>query len=389
MSSDGPMKGAFVMQRLLVSMGAVMVVFSLAVPVTASAQTPVASPVAGGWQVSDVREISVDGEPIALSPDGKWLAGIAEADTDEGATQVCAWDVETLTPTCALVPEPVEPFLGGAALSWAPDSSAFAFVSGSLRRLIPGNVYVLDVASGELGSLTASVGADHGQIFIGADWTDDSAQVVFGVLRGLDADSPPDDVFRVDRNGGEPARVPLPEWSEPYDILFPPVVADGAITFAVMSDSDIGGIWRVGLDGTNPRHLVTGGDVVRPFVASMSPDGRYINVVSLPGFQMARAEGTFFLLDTETTALRSLMSADGLNLVAFGPDGATGLMAREIDGENRLVTLDLATAEVTPVANSHAVDTWLKYIPVWADNDTVFLPGGEGGGTLVTLEPTS
>ncbi len=372
--------------RRFISLTALLLM--LALPPLVAAQTPVASPVAGGWQVTDAREISVDGEPIALSPDGQWLAGIAEADTAEDATQVCAWDVETLTPTCAPVSEPVESFLGGSTLSWAPDSSAFAFVSGSLRRLIPGDVYVFDIASGELGSLTSSGNVDHGQIFIGADWTDDSAQVVFGVLRGLDADSPPDDVFRVDRDGGEPVPVPLPAWSEPYDILFPPVVANGAVTFAVMSDSDIAGVWRVGLDGTDPQQLVSGGEVDRPFVASMSPDGRYVNVVSLSGFQTARTEGTFFLLDTETTALRPLVSEDDLNLVAFGPDGFPGLMTRAVDGENRLVTLDLATGAVTPVANSPEAGPWLMHIPVWADNDTVFLPDGDGG-TLVTLAPMS
>lgn len=360
---------------------------------SASAQTPAASPVAslagGGWQVTDVRQIAVDGEPLVLSPDGQWLAGTAEADTDEEATQVCAWAVETLTPTCALVPGPVEPFLGSSTLSWAPDSSAFAFVSGSLRRLIPGDVQVFDIASGELSSLTAIGDADQGQIFIGTDWTSDSSQVVFGVLRGLGADSPPDDVFLVDRDGGEPVPVPLPEWSEPYDILFPPVVANGAVTFAVMSDSDIAGVWRVGLDGTDPRQLVTGSEVDRPFVAAMTPDGRYVNVVSLSGFQTARTEETFFLLDAESGVLTPLETEGDLNLVSFGPDGATGLMTREVDGENRLVRLDLASGDVTPVANSPAVGAWLKTIPIWADNDTVFLPGGDGGGTLVTMEPVA
>lgn len=350
-------------------------------PALAAAQplgaSPAASPVAGGWHVTDTRDIAVEGKPLVLSPDGKWLAGMA----DDG-NSVCAWDVATLTPTCADVPEPVEPYLGYGAMRWSPDSSAFAFVSGSVRRLIPGNVQVFDLASGELMSLTTLGNADHSQIFIGADWTDDGSQVVFGVINGFDADSPPDDVFRVDRNGGEPVSVPLPEWSEPYDILFPPIVANGAVTFAVMSDSDIAGVWRVGLDGTNPRQLVTADQVSRPFVASMSPSGRYVNVVSIVGLRLARMEGTFFLLDAETGELLPLVSEDGLNLMAFGPDGVTGLMVRD----GRLKTIDLATGVVTPVANSPEVNTWLSTIPVWVENDTVFLPG-DGGGTIVTLAP--
>ena len=63
---------------------------------TATARTPEASPVAspagGGWAVTDMRQIAVDGAPVALSPDGQWLAGT----TDDG-NAVCAGRVKSLT----------------------------------------------------------------------------------------------------------------------------------------------------------------------------------------------------------------------------------------------------------------------------------------------------
>lgn len=364
-------------------------------PATADAQTPEATPGASvgaagdNWQVTDVREITVDGEPFALSPDGQWLAGTRGEDHDE----VCAWDIETLAPSCAEVKLPVQPYTGGsAAMRWSSDSSAFAFVEGNLAWRTTGDAYVFDVATGELTNLTNTGGAEgDGPIYVGADWAGDGEQVVFGVNHGLGDSSPPDEIVRVDRSGGDPVEVPLPDWSGAYNLLFPPFVAEDAVFVAIDAETAIGGIWRVGLDGSDPRQVVmANGDppVAFPMIVSGSPDGRYLNVISVTGFRLMLEEETFFLFNASTGELLPLVSKGDLNFITFAPDGDIGLVVREVHGEDRLHMLDLSTGEVIPVANSPEVDVWLETVPGWAENNTIFLPDGEGG-TLINLAPAS
>lgn len=349
-------------------------------PLAIPEATPVVS--AAGWQVTNVREIEVDGEAFALSPDGQWLAGTA----DDG-NAVCAWDVERLAPTCAEVSAPVRPIPGSMALRWAPDSLAFAFVSGDAAVLTPGNVFVFEVETGELVNLTGADGAVGGDpMYLGADWTADGSQVVYSALHAFRDQSEPGMLYRIDRNGGEPVEIPLPGWFGQYNIPYPPLVSGDAVLVTIESEGDAGGVWRVGLDGSDPARLVAASgpnEVPDPFVVSVSPDGRHANVVSMSRMSVLEPEETYFIVDLISGELVSLVFADGLGLVTFSPWGDTGLTVRD----ERLATVDAAYGATQSVANSPETHVWLIGIPVWAENDTVFLPGD--GGTLVTLAPAT
>lgn len=357
------------------------------------AQTPDASPVSDGtaWNVTDVQEIKVDGNPIALSPDGQWLAGTRGADNDE----VCAWDVETLTPTCADVSTVVEPFIGNTLMQWSPVSSAFAFASGSLRQLEYGDVFVFDADGSELTNLTNTMAPDNGRIalYLGPTWTSDSQQVVFGISYGFGDEFPRPEIGRVDRSGGDVEKIPLlADEPEHFNILTPPLIAgDGSIFVAISSEDDIGGIWKFEPDGCNPQQLASSNEeppIEQPMIVSKSADDRYLNIVSITRVSLNRSENTFFLLNVESGDLMPLNHEDGLQWISFGPESNTGLITREADGKNLLHTIDVTTGDVTPVANSTEVNIWLQHIPDWAENNTVFLPREEGG-RLVTLEPSS
>jgi len=351
-----------------------------------AAAPPEASPVASptgperAWQVIETREIAVDGDPVELSPDGRWLAGTA----DEG-NSVCAWGVETLTPTCAELDIAVTLGLGAMAMRWSPDSSAFAFTTGDIARLIKGDVMVFEVETGDVVNLTNTGGADEGPLCIGADWTADSSQVIFAAFNGFGDDA--NALNLVARDGGPPTEIPLPASNGSLDIVSPPLVAGESVLVAIQADDDAGGVWRVGLDGADPLQLVTASSsqgVPDPLVASVSPDGRHAGIVSARGLQLLEPEGTFFTLDLASGELIPMDFGDGLGLVAFAPEGDTGLIVRD----DHLATIDPVTGATQPVVNSPEAETWLRYIPVWAANDTVFLPG-EAGGTLVTLAPVS
>lgn len=369
---------------------AVSILLGMVCPVTLLAQTPEATPVPSktAWQVTGVRNIEVAGEPIALSPDGQWLAGVGEDDQE-----VCAWDAETLEPICADVGSTVEPYMAFMNLQWAPDSSAFAFASGSMRRLEYGDVFVFDIERGGLTNLTniATSGDGRVPLYVGTDWTSDSQYVIFGLNYGFDAESPRPEIGRADRAGTAVERIPLPsDWPTDYNLRTPPFVAnDGSVFVAIHSNEDIEGIWKLTLDGSAPEQLVPANDdsgVAAPMIVSASADARYLNIVSMRGLAMAETTNTYFLLDTETGNLMPLDDEGGLQFVSFGPSGNVGMMVQDADDENILHTIDLTTGEVTPVEYSPDVGPWLTHIPVWAENDTVFLPDDDGG-TLVTLKP--
>ncbi len=375
------------MQRLKTPLLLSVLTLGLLLPGVALAQTPAASPGtmpvsdAPAWEVTDVRDIEVDGEPIALSPDGQWLAGIGP-----GENEICAWDIDTLTPTCAEADEVISTYIGGTTLQWSPDSSAIAFASGDVMRMILGNVYVFEVETGELTQVTDREEGDP--FLLGATWAGDGEQVVFTSGIGLDATPT---LGIADRAGDSIDTIDLPgSWIGGYLLITPARGAmDGSIYMAIDTDANFGGIWTIAPGESDVEQvLATNTDPVidSPMIVSTSPDGRYLNVVSMSGFARMMPENTFFLLDTQTGDLLPLDNEDNIQLISFAPDNETGLMAQEIDGMNVLHTIDLASGEVAPVADSPDVGVWLRYIPTWSENDTVFLPGGDGG-TLVTLEP--
>jgi len=113
-------------------------------PAASPAASPVGSEGGAGWRVADERRLAIDGEPVTLSPDGRWVAG-------RGPEQeFCVWEIETLDAVCdgqdlAIRPE---------SIAWAPDSSAVAFALEAAKFLIDSDIYVFEVADRELNNLT-------------------------------------------------------------------------------------------------------------------------------------------------------------------------------------------------------------------------------------------
>lgn len=366
---------------------------------TTLAQTPEANPVAtplaseSPWAITETRDIEVDGEPYVLSPDGRWLAGIRW----EGSNEVCAWNVANLTSTCVEVEHTVLPFPLISEITWAPDSTAFAFIMGSIAFLDPTNVMVFDVNTGDVVNLTQRPEVDPQaySYYVGTAWTNDSQQVVFGVNEGDVGNS--DRILHVERTGGILIDVPLPDWSAAYRIHTAPVMdAGNLVYFSVQSrdDSDgaFEGIWRIELDGSEPVLLVPAGEdapVVDPLVVSVSADGRHVHVASEPSlFGWFRPNETFFLLEVETGNLTS----DGEFLPAvLAPVGGIALVGGLLYGAPVLAIIHLMTGDIESVldiANGVSVgENWRSRQPTWAENDTVFIPTDDGG-VLLTLENT-
>jgi hypothetical protein len=199
-----------------------------------------------GWQVVDERVVDIEGAPIALSPDGQWIAGTGPND------DVCVWDVATLEPTCD------GERLGGViprSVTWAPDSTAVAFSLDAPRMLRDSDVYVFEMETGTVENLTNDdpdgTGADD--IGFGDDaatgpvpidlypsWSPDSQEIVFArTMWSLD-DDPGTTLMTMPRAGGEP---------EELLVLAPPspMIVNGPMIWQD-DDSILFGIWKADLD---------------------------------------------------------------------------------------------------------------------------------------------
>ena len=207
---------------------------------------------------------------------------------------------------------------------------------------------VFNVEAGELTSLTDADDPAEGPMYIGADWTADSAQVVFAAFHGLGHQAQPDALYRADRNGGDLVDIPLPSWSDSYSIYFPPQVAGDAVLVSIQSKGEAGGVWRVGLDGSDRSD----GGVKRTGCGFGSARGGGGAGAALRQHRFrhrpaARAGGDVPHARPRVRRADAAGVGRDLGMVTFAP-GDTGLMVRD----DRLATIDPATGAAVPVANS-------------------------------------
>lgn len=378
------------MKRLATFVGVLLLMPGMVPMVAAQTPeaTPGASPVAADseWRITTTREIDVDGEPLILSPDGQWLAGIGPEDDS-----ICVWDVETLAPTCAGEGLRIVPFPMSPSLVWAPDSSAVTFIDGTAQLVEPTEVMLFDVASGELSNLT-NVGPRGGEpIFLGTAWTADSRRIVYSTFS---------EIGWIDHISGELGQVPLGDQLSGAFIGWPIVVTpDDTVIFRLEragDDEHVAGIWRIELDGSNLRKLYVEDDIApskSPVLLRVTADGDFASILSIEALGRNYLDNVFYLAELDDGEVTHL-AIDGSRYVlgppVFSPSGSFALVHGGEDPRTLLHVLDLETGESSPVAGSRNEPyiTWMLKSPTWAKNGTVFIPSDEGG-TLLTLEHTS
>ncbi len=214
------------------------------------AATPVAETIPG-WQVAAVTPLELEGTPLTLSPDGSFIAGVS---VDGG---FCIWSVPDLHPTCAGSDLDIDP----DSLAWAPDNSAVAFSVLAYRFIIDGDIFVFELADGNIRNLTDDglvrmVVRDEEESSVPVDvmpaWTPDSAEIVFSRTVYDDREERSNELMRIPRTGGEPETL-LSLRGLPGSIFLPMrVLADGSVLYTVgfndQSDPR-NGIWRLSLQG--------------------------------------------------------------------------------------------------------------------------------------------
>lgn len=402
-----------------------MLVLIVASGGSVSAQSHRPAP-AASWTVSDVRAIAVDGEPMALSPDGRWLAGPG-LDGD-----FCVWDAVTLDPTCdGRDLPPVIP----RSIAWAPDSSAVAFSVDTPTLLIDSDVLVFEVATGTLVNLTGDEAfarvdldrenADPIPVDLFPAWSPGSDELVFArTMWGPGAMGTT--LMTIARAGGEPETLHA-IWPRMPFLVFTPMrwLEDGSILYSHLGPPDVeeraNGIWRLPAEG-RVEQVISGSvtnEIALPEIVAVSPDGTTISVVSLTAMGMSQFEvpRRYFLVDLatgDTTSVETLAGRDGTPeemaradsggfLAAparFAPDGATMVSIATIgtDADLLLIDAERTVHEVAVpggLAGEGFVTVRVSELGIdWAANDTLFIglvgggEGGEGqgGGLLLTLE---
>jgi hypothetical protein len=355
------------------------------------------------WRVAGHREVDAGSRLTALSPDGRWLAGADETN------RFCLWDIATLAPRC--VDEQLVIRL--ETIRWSPDGTAVAFTLDAVMRFHESDIYVYELAAGELVNLTDD--GFEGDIIEAEDagvpvddvpaWSPDSRQIAFArSLAGAEGRSTA--LMRIDRTGGEPVEIHRVAVPEVYLVRTPMYWLHGdTLLFTLLAFDpldDDNGVWAVGIGGSGARLVLDGAedaDVPAPAITDVSGDGAIAFVYSdaLAGeVGVPLDQVLFWVLDLGSGEIAPLLPSPETpgepppRVIAAGlsPDGAHALAWIVGPDGYRLTLVDMATRGEHPVELPPVDTEFLPVAPQWAADGTVLLQG-RTGQVLLAFEPAA
>lgn len=375
-----------------------------------SRATPAASPgsAAGALTFGEGRSFAVDGQPVAMSPDGKWLAGPGPEH------RFIIWDVETITPIVATSDAPL--MVHTETITWAPDSSAVAFSLDAARMMIDSDIIVMETDGtlhdltddGFAGQLSLERNALEVLVDIYPAWSPDSQELIFARSEWSNTNRNTT-LAAIGRDGkGVSERFAVTD--EESLVIYSPMhwLDDGSVIFSILFPSDNddqNGVWRLTPDGDTKRILVGDADaeLPAPFVNDVSPDGTLATVMSYTriGQLPTGPEPVYCLLDLDSGAILPLQTTDPTYPMivhidapgSFTPDGSSVLSLEREGDRGRIVQSDLQGNVLTASAFPDGTKgpSTLRGFSV-AANNTLFMPtvlDGENrqyGGIIVPFE---
>lgn len=395
---------------VLVVAGSGMTGFAVAAQGTpVDVASPTATP---GIEIAGIHEIELDFEPVALSPDGAWIAGV------EDRSSICLSSLADEDSRCQ--PVPLEGSVLAESIAWAPDSSAIAFSLDALPRLLNSDIFVLDVDNADLVDLTPdpetsgtredtstpAIRGSHvaqpggstpasGETTFWMDmfpaWSPDGTELVFARHSVPDGSTR---IMRMLRAGGEAsAVVNVP--ADKLSIVVGPILWPLDDVIVLSGAGSKGGIWEASLETGALRLILASdnSDLPNAVAVSISADGEWLSVYSMKNLQMFNVDGFFGLVERETGDILIFTLAEGLdrfvNVVPrFGPEGPY-VVATQTGNPQTLMIWDITTGR--PVVSfslpGDGPDIDLLLIGLtWAANGTILVPGPDESAHIVQVE---
>ncbi len=363
-------------------------------------------------EINGGREIELDFEPVVLSPDGTSIAGI------EDRSSICLFSIVDEDSRCRAVPR--NGLILPASIVWAPASSAIAFSLDALPTLRNSDIFIFDIARGDLVNLTpdpapakpdgetesptsrgshvmrpsdATPDSDGRPFWMDVfpAWSPDGSELVFARHEIPDGSAA---IMRISRTGGEAAlAVDLASIEIPFilgPILWP---EDDAIIFS--GTGSRGGLREASLKTGHVRLMLEADDPDLPdaVAVSASADGEWLSVYSLRNVQRNNVEGFFGLVERATGEILIFTFANGPDqfvkvVPRFGPEAS--LLAATFGGNPQTLHVwDITTAR--PVASFSLsgdgpdIDFLLVGLS-WAANGTILVPGPKESAQIVEVE---
>jgi Tol biopolymer transport system component len=383
--------GALVMALIAVPQGA---------PISAQEET---------WRVADSVTIEADGYAPALSPDGRWVAGLKDLDT----RQLCVWKVDTGDERCSEESARV----ADASIAWSPDSRQVAYSQNGHE--LDSDVFILDVENMALTNLTEDdvddlKAAATASQFVIYDrfpvWSADGEEILF--LRIL---NPRDDngqrtiaVGRVVVDTGQVLRGPELVTDEPLEfvaealgIVTPPLwLPDGTAVFAIRGGQDITGVYAGDPAGTRLERIASEPEMPAaktPLLTGTTADGDRLTFYWLwEDIAIGDEFHTYGWIDRESGELTpfAIDPPAGAIVAApprFSPDGSAIVYGvtedEQTHQDSTIIVQDLESGETVEIADGVSLQFWEGLTGIdWTEENQLVVPLDNGDFEVITLE---
>ncbi|CAN5753687.1 hypothetical protein BH20CHL3_BH20CHL3_01570 [soil metagenome] len=352
------------------------------------AATPAAAE-GDGWRIVGIQVLDERITPVALSPDGQWIAGIDEED------RFCVWDAATLEPACDAGELPIHL----ESITWAPDSAAVAWSLDAFRTFEESDIFVFEMETGTSVNLTddgieGMLGGPGGAVPLDVlpAWSADSQSLTFARSEWT-PEQHQTELMTIARAGGEPEPRHTVATDASLSISTPMYsLANGSLLYAVTWDEPKRGIWLLEANGAT-RQVLPG--ATTPVIVDVveSGNGTLISAYSQsPASEFAPDDPFTLVLEHESGDVTPLVHPDDaailLQPAGFSPDGSSTISVALGRRGFELVALGPETSVTLlpePVGIAHGT-LGLRAAPEWVGN-TILVSGFAPGSYLVTVEP--
>ncbi len=273
---------------------------------------------------------------------------------------------------------------------WSPDSRYLAFTEDFFRTFNDSDIWVWDTVSNELHDLTDDgtgrlnpAGDNWKDVDLLPHWLPDG-RLLFLRYNRLEGQIYPPEIYTINADGSGLEKLGTIQLSDPYNDPFAIYALDVSANQLIYNhganrESPDDGVWISDLDGGNARHIIHTEREHFPMAVDLSPDGRYVLVVSQfialgqqaeesPLYVVNVASGEMHLIDPERYVFGAGWTPEGsglLYVVSQPQDEAQeGLYFSDTPGKAGRLVL---------AGHYNIPSSLLRQSFVWGANDAVLL----------------